>query len=206
MNAGMRKPPVIDVSGLPTFAFGPRDALWWGVVSLFAIEATVFALTLVTYFYLRGGAVEWPPPGVRMPHLLATVNLIVLLASVYPMHRANRAALKSDLKPMRTWLFVAMVLSFVALLLRAFELPGMTFRWNHHAYGSIVWTIYGLHTLHLLSSCMENLLFLALLYRGPVEDKHRLDMRLNGLYWYFVVAVWVPLYAVLFWDPGLFRM
>jgi len=201
----MKKPPTIDVSGLPTFGFGPRDALWWGVVGLIAIESTVFALTMVTYFYLRGGAVEWPPPGVQMPHLLGTVNLAVLLASVYPMHRANRAALEGTLRPMRTWLFVATVLGLVSLTLRAFEFPGMTFRWNHHAYGSIVWTIFGLHTLHLLTSCGENLLFLVLLYRGPVEEKHRLDLRLNGLYWFFVVATWVPLYTILFWDPGLFR-
>lgn len=196
----MKDRPTLDVSGLPTFGFGPRDALWWGVAGLIAIEATVFALALVTYFYLRGGAVEWPPPGAALPHGLATVNMAVLLASVYPMHRANRAALDAALKPMRGWLFVATVLGFVALALRAFELPGMTFRWNHHAYGSIVWTIYGLHTLHLLSSCAENLLFLVLLYRGPVEDKHRLDLRLNGLYWFFVVASWVPLYAVVFGD------
>ncbi|MFL6200715.1 MAG: heme-copper oxidase subunit III [Thermoanaerobaculia bacterium] len=196
----MRNRPTIDVSGLPTFGFGPRDALWWGVVGLMAIEGTVFALTVVTYFYLRGGEVEWPPPGARMPYLLGTVNLIVLLASVYPMHRANRAALDGKLRPMRAWLFAATVLGLVSLALRAFEFPGMTFRWNHHAYGSIVWTIYVLHTLHLLTSCGENSLFLVLLFRGPVEEKHRLDMSLNGLYWFFVVASWVPLFAILYGD------
>jgi cytochrome c oxidase subunit I+III len=201
----MKKPPTIDVSDLPTFAFGPRDALWWGVVGLIAIESTVFALAAVTYSYLRGGAIEWPPPGAEMPHLVGTVNLVLLIASVFPMHLANRAALRGSLRPMRTWLLVASVISLVCLVLRGFELSGMTFRWNHHAYGSIVWTIYGLHTLHLLTSCGENLLFLTLLYRGPVEEKHRLDLRLNGLYWFFVVASWLPLYAILFWDPGLFR-
>ncbi|MFP5284172.1 MAG: cytochrome C oxidase subunit III, partial [Thermoanaerobaculia bacterium] len=94
----MKGRPTIDVSGLPTFGFGPRDALWWGVVGMIAIEATVFALALVTYFYLRGGAVEWPPPGAAMPHLLGTVNMVVLLASIYPMHRANKAALDAALK------------------------------------------------------------------------------------------------------------
>lgn len=201
----MKTRPTIDVSGLPSFAFGPRDALWWGVVGLIAIESSVFALAAVTYFYLRGGEVEWPPPGAAMPHLVGTVNVVLLIASVFPMHLANRAALRASLRPMRKWLLVASVISLACLVVRGFEFSGMTFRWNHHAYGSIVWTIYGLHTLHLLSSCVENLLFLALLYRGPVEDKHRLDMRLNGLYWFFVVASWLPLFAILFLDPGLFR-
>ena len=199
----MRSRPTIDVSGLPTFAFGPRDPLWGGVVGMIVIESSVFALAAVTYSYFRGGAVEWPPPGAEMPRLLGTVNLALLIASMFPMHLANRAALRGELRPMRRGLFVTTAIGFVCLALRAFELSGMTFRWNHHAYGSIVWTIFGLHTLHLLASCVENALFLVLLFRGPVEDKHRLDMRLNGMYWFFVVLSWVPLYAFLFWDPGL---
>ncbi len=195
--------PVIDVSSLPTFAFGPRDPLWWGVAAMIAIETTMFALTAVTYFYLRGGEIEWPPPGARMPMGLGWANVVILLASLWPMHLANREALAMKLRPMRFWLLVATVLGLAALGLRAMEMGGMTFRWNSHAYGSIVWTIFGLHTLHLLTSCGENLVFLAVLYRGPVEKKHCVDMRLNGMYWFFVVLSWLPLFALFYLDPGM---
>jgi len=195
--------PAIDVSELPSFAFGPRDPLWWGVVGLIAIESSVFALAAVTYSYLRGGAVEWPPPGAEMPYLVGIANLILLIASVFPMQLANRAALRGSLRPMRKWLFVATAIGLVCLAVRGLEMSGMTFLYNQHAYGSIVWTIFGLHTLHLLTSCGENVVFLVLLYRGPVEEKHRLDLRLNGLYWFFVVASWVPLFAILYGDGRL---
>ena len=47
------------------------------------------------------------------------------------------------------------------------------------------------------------LLFLAVLIRGPVEDKLMDDLRLNSMYGYFVVACWVLFYCVFFLDPGL---
>jgi cytochrome c oxidase subunit 3 len=79
----------------------------------------------------------------------------------------------------------------------------LTFRWDSHAYGSLVWTTVGLHTLHIVTGICENLLFITLLTKGPVEDKHMDDLRLNSMYWYFVVACWVPFYCIFFLDPGL---
>lgn len=197
--------PALDVSNLPSVVLGHRDPLWWGVIGLMAIESTVFALAAVTYFYLRGGGIVWPPPGSEMPLAIGTANLIVLLASVFPMHLVNKVGGRGEMKKARFWLIVATVFGAVSLVLRCYEFGGMTFRYNSHAYGSIVWTIFGLHTLHLLTSVGENVLFLTLLFKGPVEDKHRLDVQLNGLYWYFVVASWAFLYTFLYWDPGLFR-
>jgi cytochrome c oxidase subunit III len=201
----MTRRPALDVSDLPSVVLGHRDPLWWGVVGLMTIESTVFALTALTYFYLRGGGVEWPPPGSEMPLAVGNANLIALLVSVLPMHRVNQAGMRGEMKKARFWLIIATAFGLASLILRSYEFGGMTFRYNSHAYGSIVWTIFGFHTLHLLTSMGENAVFLALLFKGPVEDKHRLDVRLNGLYWYFVVASWVPLYAFLYWDPGLFR-
>jgi cytochrome c oxidase subunit I+III len=79
----------------------------------------------------------------------------------------------------------------------------LTFRWDSHAYGSLVWTTVGLHTIHVVTGIAENLLFIAVLTRGPVEDKLMDDIRLNSMYWYFVVASWALLYSIFFLDPGL---
>ncbi|MFT3916436.1 MAG: hypothetical protein QM704_20875 [Anaeromyxobacteraceae bacterium] len=45
--------------------------------------------------------------------------------------------------------------------------------------------------------------FFALLSKGPVLEKHRTDVETTGLYWYVVVAWWVPTYALLYLDPLL---
>jgi cytochrome c oxidase subunit 3 len=67
----------------------------------------------------------------------------------------------------------------------------------------VVWLTVGLHTIHVITGICENLLFITLLTKVPVEDKHMDDLRLNSMYWYFVVACWVPFYCIFFLDPGL---
>jgi heme/copper-type cytochrome/quinol oxidase subunit 3 len=142
----------LDVSGLPTVVYGPRAPLWWGVAGIMAIEGTMFAILAVSYFYLRGGAVEWPPPDVRHPGLgITTLGLAILLASMLPMHRAARAAEREDLKGIRLWLIVSTVLMVAFLVMRGIVLRSLTFRWDSHAYGSLVWTAAGLHTLHVVT-------------------------------------------------------
>jgi len=200
----MRQRPVLDVSALPTTAFGQRDPLFWGVLSIMSIEGTMFALMAASYFYLRGGARLWPPAGTFHPGLgLTTANLLILLVSIAPMALAARAAKRQDLPAIRLWLIVATVLCIASLALRWVVLQHLTFRWDSHAYGSLIWTTAALHTTHVVTGTCENILFIVLLTRGPVEDKHMDDLWLNSLYWYFVVACWVPFYCIFFLDPGL---
>jgi cytochrome c oxidase subunit 3 len=200
----MRDRPVLDVADLPTVVFGSRAPLWWGVLGLMAIEGTMFAIMAASYFYLRGGASVWPPPGVVHPGLgLTTFNLAVLLASVLPMHFATKAIEREDIAGIRNWLLVAVVFGLTFLVGRGIVLSNLAFRWDSHAYGSLIWTTAGLHSLHALTGTLEDLLFIALIAKGPVEDKHLLDLRLNSLYWYFVVFSWVPFYCIFFLDPGL---
>jgi len=196
--------PVIDVSNLPTTAFGQRDPLWWGVAGVMCIEGTMFALMLASYFYLRGGAHVWPPPGVLHPGLgITTGNLVILLLSILPMHLAAQAAEREDLAKIRLWLVVSTVLFVAFLALRISIMHRLNFRWDSHAYGSLIWTTVGLHTVHVVTGIVENLLFINVLTRGPVEDKLMDDIRLNSMYWYFVVACWALFYGVFYLDPGL---
>jgi heme/copper-type cytochrome/quinol oxidase subunit 3 len=194
----------LDVSHLPTTVFGSRAPLWWGAAGIMAIEGTMFAILAACYFYLRGGAAVWPPPGAIHPGLgITTLNLAILLVSMVPMHLASKATGREDLPAVRLWLIVSTVLMVASLAVRWFILQHLTFLWNSNAYGSVIWLTAGLHTLHVLTGTVENLLFITLLTRGPVEDKHMLDLRLNSLYWYFVVLSWVPFYCIFFLDPGL---
>jgi cytochrome c oxidase subunit 3 len=200
----MRPRPRIDVSALPTTVFGPRAPLWWGAVGLLSIETTLFVLMFATYYYLRGNESVWPPGGAP-PIGPATAGLFLLLVSVLPMARVHKETGRRSLRGMRFWLLVCTVIGLLALGFRVAEFGELPFRWDHHAYGSVVWTLIGLHAIHLLTASIENVMFTVLLFKGPVEEKHLLDLRLNALYWYIVVAWWVVTYAVIYLDPGVFR-
>lgn len=201
----MRARPRIDVSSLPTLAFGPRSPLWWGVASMLAIETTILALLAVTYYYLRGNEAVWPPGGAP-PVGPATAGLFLMFLSVLPMIKVHLETGKTRrLKTMRFWLIVSMAIGLLALGFRIAEFGELPFRWDHHAYGSIVWALLGMHAIHLLASSGENILFVALLFKGPVEEKHLLDLRLNAMYWYFVVAWGLAVYLLIYLDPGVLR-
>jgi heme/copper-type cytochrome/quinol oxidase subunit 3 len=192
---------VLDVSGLPSYAFGRRDPRWVGVMLLIAIEGSVFALMVFTYFYVRAQLEVWPPTGIgRREQGFGAAILAVLAASALTNHFVNRAACRADLSAARTWLSLTTLLSAVALALRAAELTGLPFRWDSNVFGSVFWGVLALHTMHLIAGNIENVLFLALLHRGPIEKKHLVDLEVNGVYWYFVVLSWVPLYAILYLD------
>ena len=183
----MKPRPRIDVSSLPSMAFGPSSTLFWGVSGMLAIETTMFGLLFASYFYLRGNETLWPPGAGshgNPPIGPATVCLFLQLLSVAPMIVVHReSGQERKLKRMRLWLILAMAIGLLALAARAAEIGELPFRWDHHAYGSIVWAILGMHAIHLLASSGENVLFAVLLFKGPVEEKHLLDLRLNALYW-----------------------
>jgi heme/copper-type cytochrome/quinol oxidase subunit 3 len=196
--------PALDVSELPEYAFGNRDPMFWGLTGMLAIESTMIALLVGGYFYLRGKFDLWPPSPVGVTAgALGAVELALLLASCLPTLWLTRAAQQLDLRRARRFLWILTLLGAVVVALRVFEFRALGFRWDSNAYGSMVWAMLGIHALHVGVGVGENAVFLALMLRGPIEKKFMVDVYVNGLYWYFVVAGWVILYATVYLEPVL---
>jgi heme/copper-type cytochrome/quinol oxidase subunit 3 len=195
-------PRTIDVSGLPTFAFGNRTLLWWATACLMAIEGTVFAITIVSYVYLRGRQPEWPP-NLPAPGLFwGTVNTVIMLASALPNHITKKYAEKLELGPTRLWLAVCILFAAAFLGVRVFEYGALNCRWDTNAYGSIVWVLLSLHTVHLLTDFVDTVVLEAVLFYKPTS-KRFVDVSENAMYWYFVVLSWIPIYVVIYFGPYL---
>ncbi len=193
----------LDVAQLPSFGFSHRSLMWWGTLGLMAIEGTVFALAVGTYFYLRSFASRWPMEDQPPALLWGTLNTLLLLASLWPAHLAKRAAEALDLPRVRIALVWTCVFELGVLGLRALEFQTLNCRWDGSAYGSIVWMLMGLHTLHLITDAWDTLVLTALMFTDNLEGRRYVDVSENSLYWYFVVWSWVPLYAVVYGVPRL---
>jgi heme/copper-type cytochrome/quinol oxidase subunit 3 len=191
----------LDVSGLPAHAFGSRDIMWWAMVGFIVIEGSMFAMLLATWAYLHDVEATWPPAGFAPPALRwGTLNTIILLGSVWPNHRLRRAAETPDLGAARRWMLVMDVFGLAFLVVRGLELATLNVRWDSNAYGSIIWTTMGFHTLHLLTDAVESLVLTAMLFIAPGPRKLT-DAADECVYWDFVVLVWLPLYAVIYLAP-----
>jgi cytochrome c oxidase subunit 1/cytochrome c oxidase subunit I+III len=194
----------LDVSDLPTAVLDSRSLVWWGTIVMTVIETLVFAITVAAYFYLRTVSNQWPPGRTGPPALTAaTINVVVLLVSMAPAVALDRAGLRRDLRMVRWMLGANLIFGATFLFLRIYEFKALNCSWNSHAYGSITWTLLFLHTSNLVTSLLETAIVLAFFLLRPVEDRHYLDARLDGVFWYFIVVTWIPLYAVVFLVPRL---
>ncbi len=194
----------LDVGELPTYGFGHRSLLWWATMCMIAIEGTVFALAIASYIYLKGRNPHWPP-AVGNPRLLwGTLNLIVLLVSAVPNQLAKNAAERFDLSGVRLWMAVALVFALAFNIIRFLEFSALNVRWDTNAYGSIVWFLLGLHTVHVVTDFGDSLVLGLLMFVGPVDENRFVDVSENAMYWYFVVLSWIPIYAVIYLAPRLF--
>jgi len=76
--------------------------------------------------------------------------------------------------------------------------------WDANAYGSIVWLLLGLHTIHLLTDLGDTIVLAVLMFtRHGTVGKRLGDVADNATYWNFVVASWLPIYFLIYWVPRL---
>ena len=208
----MSAPPIIDVSGLPHSAMDHRSSIWWGNALLVLIETTMFALLIAGYFYVRPQFETWPPthvsPPVSQPNPVPSLgwpwaNLVLLVASLGPMLWADRSALHRRVGAVKIALVLSVLCGAGAAALRFGEFQSLHFRWDDNAYGSFVWTILGLHLLHILIGMLENVMMTAWVFLKGLDDKHARDVRVAAVYWYWVVGTWIVIFAIVFLGPRL---
>jgi cytochrome c oxidase subunit III len=193
----------IDVSQLPTYAFGHRALTWWATWSMLLMEGTMLVILLVSYFFLRVGVPDWPPRPTPLPNLFwGTLNTIIIVASLFPNHLAKAAAERLDLGRVKLWTIVTFVFGIAFAIIRMFfEFQNLNVHWMQNAYGSIVWFNMGFHTAHVLTDLVETAVLIVLMFAGPSEGRRFVDFSENSIYWNFVVVIWVVTYAVIYLAP-----
>jgi cytochrome c oxidase subunit III len=192
---------VLDVSTLPEYAFGNQGLIWWGTAGFMVIEGAMLLMVLVVYYYLRLRADQWPPsvppPDIRF----GTINLVLMFGSLAPAYLAKVAAEKFDLAKVQLWLIVLTMFGVGATVVRAYEFTTLNCRWDTNAYGSIVWFVIGLHTTHVVTDVVDGAVLAALMFTSHVDKTRFVDVSENSLYWYYIVAWWMPYYLTIYFAP-----
>jgi cytochrome c oxidase subunit III len=194
---------VIDALELPSYAFGHRSIMWWTTAGMIAIEATFFAFAAFTYFYVWTRVDVWPPASEPPSLVWGTLNLVVMLASLIPNHMTKKFSETENLAGLRTSMGIGLIFAAAFLVIRVLEFTALNVRWDSNAYGSAVWILLGLHTLHLVTDFWDTLILWTVLSRAPLEGKRFVDASENAFYWYFVVIAWLPVYLIVYWGSRL---
>lgn len=197
-----------DIANLPTVVSDKTSFGWWGMVGLIVTEAMVFGALLASYFYLRyRHGIEWPPDGIEDPHLpMVLIMTAILWSSSIPMHIADKGIQKGKQSALRFGLLATLVLGSVFLMLMVVvEYPEVLaeFTPRTNSYGSLFFTITGLHGLHVFVGLLLITWATARGFAGHFDEHRHLTVRNIAMYWHFVDIVWVFVLATVYLSPQL---
>jgi cytochrome c oxidase subunit 3 len=195
----------VDVAHLSRFNPDQRAPLWWGILGLIAVEATVVSAFIVSYLYLAIYADVWPPAGLEPPPLLwPSINVAILMLSSGAMYWAGWGIRRGNQRILAVGVTIAVLLACVVLVLRSLEFAAFEFSWKDHAYGSAVWTIAGFHYVHVVSMIVGSAVVAVLAWRGYFTQQRQIAVVVDTMYWYFVSFAWIPFYITLYWVPRFY--
>lgn len=190
-------PPAFNLSG-------SRTVGWWGMVMLILTEATVFAALISSYFYLRFNSPTWPTGSIERPELLlAVINTVILLSSSWPMQMALRSIRRGYQGGLQIGLAIAWVLGVLFLFFQGVEYAQSSFTPQTNVYGSLYFTILSLHGLHVIIGLGLATLVLMRAWRGHFTEQRYQAVEITAIYWHFVDAVWIVIFASLYLSPYL---
>lgn len=173
-----------------------------GVLIFIAFETMVFVGLVTAYWVLRSGAFAWPPPNLpRLPLAVTWVNTAMLTLSAFTMFRAVRAARAGSPAGLRSALIATAALGTGFLLVQGSEWArlihqGLTL--SSGSYGATFYTLIGLHALHVVGAVVWLLAVLAIAHRGGYTAKHHAAVALCATYWYYVCALWLVLFGIVY--------
>ncbi len=171
------------------------------MIVLIAGESMLFAGLIGTYLVFRLSQ-AWPPPDLpRLPLGMTFLNTLVLFASVVPLTRALGAVRRDDRTALVRGLGTTALLGTTFLAVQGFEWVrlvrhGLTL--GSSMYGATFYVLIGCHGAHVLIAVLWLGVTTLLAARGAFRAAHHTALEMCAIYWYFVCAVWVVLFPLVY--------
>lgn len=175
-----------------------QTGLYVGMALFLVSETFLFGSLFWAYFWLGGRSPAWPPEGVDVGRLLASVNTALLVSSSVTVWRALRAVRRGDQRGLVLGLAATLVLGAAFLSITGWEWGHENFRPWDHAYGSIFFTLTGFHGAHVLIGLLLLAVLLLRALRRRFSPERHLAVEVGSLYWHFVDLVWVFVFTLFY--------
>jgi len=168
---------------------------------LFLLSLSVlFAASIAGYLVVRLRAPEWPPAGApSLPAGLWLATLVLLLAggAVHFAKTSTRAGKKTAARRALVVAFALGIL-FLVIQVRNWNALGPIEKTAPSAlFGFTFYMLTGLHAAHVLGGLIALAIVAARAYRGPSSASEPGGIESCALYWHFLDAAWIVLFAVL---------
>jgi cytochrome c oxidase subunit III len=164
-----------------------RQRAQLGMALFLLNEAVLFSMLIAAFIYFRGSTLPIAAASLNLKE--ATIFTACLLASSFTMWRA--AAAKAG-----TWIGATLALGVIFLVGQGseyFRLFRQHVTISHSQFGATFFTLTGIHALHVIAGVLA----LAILL-GTKLQSHSGAVQAIALYWYFVDAVWILIFATVY--------
>src|SRR6185436_14871535 len=161
----------------------------------------LFVAAIVGYLIVRNKTTDWPPPGMpRLPSGLWLATMILVGAGI-TVHRALIAIRRGELRRTTRWLMVTLALGSTFLVVQSWNWWGlirshMTAS-SKNLYAFTFFMLTGLHAAHAIGGIVLLAVVLARSRGGRYGSGHHPGVTYAAMYWHFLDAMWLWLFAVL---------
>lgn len=174
-----------------------------GMLLFIASEATFFVFLIVAYLYFRGAHAggAGPTAATSLDPLKAGMFTAALLASSATLWLAGRSLVHARHAMVRAWLLATLVLGGIFLVGQGREYQRLLAQHvtvGGNLFGATFFTLTGFHGLHVLLG----LVMIAIVFAASATDSlagpRSEAVEAVSLYWHFVDAVWLVIFAVVY--------
>ncbi|HTW86576.1 MAG TPA: heme-copper oxidase subunit III [Candidatus Binataceae bacterium] len=171
-------------------------------VSLFILsEANFFVILIIAYVYYHTIPAGGPSAASSLDPWRTGAFSICLFASSATLLLAERNLRRDRHRAHFCWLVITILLGAIFLVGQGNEYArlitgGVT--WSRNLFGTTFFTLTGFHGLHVFGGLCALAIMATVALTAEMTDRRREAFAAVGMYWHFVDAVWVAIFAIVY--------
>jgi heme/copper-type cytochrome/quinol oxidase subunit 3 len=133
----------------------------------------------------------------------------VLLSSSFTFYMAERNFLKGNIRLLKTWLIITLLLGAIFLYGQGSEysrLINEQISLGASVFGTNFFTLTGFHGFHVFVGLVLISILITMTILGDFNDGKSTVIQTIGFYWHFVDAVWIVVFTVIYVVPTFMDM
>jgi len=179
---------------------GSKESIAKATIAVILAIETIFFGTLITaYLFLRNGQPDWPfaHPSVEQTVVPGLNTLLLLVSALIAWHGAQDIK-KGHTAGLSLSLALTMALGVIFVIGQVFEFSITGMRPDDATFGGVFLALMGFHALHVLAGLVVLALNFWRTRLGDFTADRHIAVTIGAWFWYYVVAVWVVLFSVLY--------
>src|SRR5450432_2897295 len=171
------------------------------ITEIFFFMSLIMAYVYMVYYGDTRSVNEWHALNIST----TSVFTLVLLCSSLTFYIAERNFKKGNIKQLKIWLIITLMLGAVFLYGQGseyFRLINEQITLGASVFGTNFFTLTGFHGFHVFVGLILISILIIMTMLGDFSDKNSTVIQTVGIYWHFVDSVWIVVFTVVYVLPG----